>query len=231
VSLRCSTGESLSVDAVLVAAGRKSNTEKLNLAAAGVAVGERGLIRVDEHFRTNVPHIYAAGDVIGSPKLASASMEQGRRAALHALGAVVPTRLSPLIPSGIYTIPEASMVGETEQALERSGVSYVVGRARYENDARGRIIGDTAGFLKLLFRRDDMKLLGVHVLGEQATEVVHIGLMAMLTGSTGDVFAAACFNFPTLAGLYKTATFDARLQNSRSATAVMEPSRVESRTR
>ena len=208
VTLTLSSGESLAADAVLVAAGRNSNTESLNLAAAGVVTGERGLIRVDDHFRTNVPHIYAAGDVIGFPALASASMEQARCAVRFALGLEVP-EFSRFLPNGIYTIPEVSMVGETEESLRLQGVDYVVGRAGYDGNARGRIIGDRDGFLKLLFRKQDRKLLGVHIIGEQATEVVHIGLMAMLTGCTANVFMEACFNAPTLGALYKSATIDA----------------------
>jgi NAD(P) transhydrogenase len=202
---------------VLVAAGRKSNTEKLNLAAAGVAVGERGVIQVDDHFRTTLPHVYAAGDVIGFPALASTSMEQGRRAVRHALGVENGAGMSPLLPNGIYTIPEVSMVGETEESLKKQGVDYVVGRARYQDNARGRIIGDLDGFLKLLFRRSDMKLLGVHIMGEQATEIVHVGLMAMLSGCTADIFVEACFNAPTLGALYKSATIDAMLSASGSS--------------
>ncbi len=216
IRLRFSSGTTLTVDAVLVAAGRKSNTEKLNLPAAGVAVGERGLIPVDDHFRTNVPHIYAAGDVIGFPALASTSMEQARRAVRYALGLEVRTGISHLLPNGIYTIPEVSMVGETEESLKKQGVDYVVGRAQYQDNARGRIIGDVDGFLKLLFRRGDMKLLGVHIMGEQATEIVHVGLMAMLASCTADVFIEACFNAPTLGALYKSATIDALLQASDS---------------
>jgi NAD(P) transhydrogenase len=205
VTLTFASGASLTVDAVLVAAGRKSNTETLNLPLAGVATGERGIIPVDGDFRTNVPHIYAAGDVIGFPALASTSMEQARRAVRHALGLGVSV-LSPLLPNGIYTIPEVSVVGETEESLKKQGIGYVVGRAKYKDNARGRIIGDQDGFLKLLFRRDNMKLVGVHVMGELATEIVHIGLMAMLTDSTAEIFVEACFNVPTLSTLYKTAT-------------------------
>jgi len=208
VKLDFESGGSLTVDEVLVAAGRKSNTETLNLPVAGVAMGERGIIAVDKEFRTNVPHIYAAGDVIGFPALASTSMEQARRAVGHALGAEVSV-ISPLLPNGIYTIPEVSMIGETEESLKKQGIDYVVGRNRYEDNARGRIIGDKEGFLKLLFRRDDMKLVGVHVMGELATEIVHIGLMAMLTGSTAQLFIEACFNVPTLGMLYKHAALNA----------------------
>jgi NAD(P) transhydrogenase len=216
IRLHLSSGMTLTVDAVLVAAGRTSNTEKLNLPAAGVVVGERGLIPVDDHFRTNVAHIYAAGDVIGFPALASTSMEQARRAVRHAVGLEVRTGISHLLPNGIYTIPEVSMVGETEESLKRQGVDYVVGRAKYQNNARGRIIGDEDGFLKLLFRRGDMKLLGVHIMGEQATEIVHVGLVAMLAGCTADIFVEACFNAPTLGALYKSATIDAQLQAAHS---------------
>jgi NAD(P) transhydrogenase len=214
IRLTLSSRAALTVDAVLVAAGRKSNTERLNVPAAGVAVGERGVIPVDDHFRTVVSHIYAAGDVIGFPALASTSMEQARRAVCHALGLESRVGISHLLPNGIYTIPEVSMVGETEESLREQGVDYVVGRARYEDNARGRIIGDSDGFLKLLFRREDMKLLGVHIMGEQATEIVHVGLMAMLSGCTADIFIEACFNAPTLGALYKNATIDAKLSAS-----------------
>jgi NAD(P) transhydrogenase len=210
-TLALRSGGSLTVDQVLVAAGRKSNVEDLNLPAAGVTLGDRGLVHVDEHFRTNVPHIYAAGDVIGFPALASTSMEQGRLAVRHALGLARRSELSRLLPNGIYTIPEVAMVGETEESLKSQGVGYVIGRASYLDTGRGRIIGDSDGFLKLLFRREDMKLLGVHVMGEQATEIVHIGLMAMLAGATTEMLDEACFNLPTLGSLYKFATVNAMI--------------------
>jgi NAD(P) transhydrogenase len=208
VTLTFESGKTLTVDALLVAAGRGSNTGQLNLAAAGVTTGKRGVIPVDANYCTNIPHIYAAGDVIGFPALASTSMEQARRAVSYAFGMKV-SNLSPLLPNGIYTIPEVSMVGETEESLKKKGIDYVVGKTRYEQNARGQIIGDKDGFLKLLFNRQDMKLIGVHVIGELATEVVHIGLMAMMTGSTAELFYEACFNVPTLGMLYKTATLHA----------------------
>jgi NAD(P) transhydrogenase len=216
VTLTFESGTSMTVDAVLVAAGRQSNTGTLNLPTAGVTTGKRGIIPVDAQFRTNVPHIYAAGDVIGFPALASTSMEQARRAVRHALGEEA-SAISPLLPNGIYTIPEVSMVGETEESLKKQGVDYVVGRAFYKDNARGRIIGDQEGFLKLLFRRDKMKLVGVHVMGELATEIVHIGLMAMLTESSASIFVEACFNVPTLGMLYKTATLHAIRDAAESA--------------
>jgi NAD(P) transhydrogenase len=211
VSLELSSGETMNVDAVLVAAGRQSNTGGLGLEQAGVTVGERGIIPVNEHFQTNVENIYAAGDVIGFPSLASVSMEQARRVVRHAF-ATGGGKLSPLLPNGIYTIPEVSMIGETEESLQKKGVAYVVGRATYADNARGRIIGDQDGFLKLLFSRDGLKLLGVHIMGELATEVVHIGLMAMMCGAAAELFVDACFNLPTLGMLYKTATLDALKQ-------------------
>jgi NAD(P) transhydrogenase len=209
VALNLASGAALSVDAVLVAAGRKSDVARLNLSAAGVTAGEHGVIAVDEYYRTSVPHICAAGDVIGFPALASTSMEQARRAVRHALGVDLTPRASGLLPTGVYTIPEVSMAGETEEALKHAGVEYVVGRGPYFSSARGRIIGDSSGFLKLLFRREDMKLLGVHAIGEQATEIVHIGLMALLTGAGAGMFDEACFNIPTLGSLYKVASLDA----------------------
>jgi NAD(P) transhydrogenase len=208
VTLTLSDGPPLTVESVLVAAGRQSNSDQLNLAAAGVTTGERGIVPVDKSYRTNVPHISAAGDIIGFPALASTSMAQGRLAVRHALGLEDPA-LAPVLPSGIYTIPEISVAGESEASLQKKGVPYVVGRASYNDNARGQIIGDTDGFLKLVFRKEDMQLLGVHVIGEQATELVHIGLMAILTNVKAELFVDVCFNTPTLSTLYKTAALDA----------------------
>ena len=214
ITLEFDTGERLCVDAVLVAAGRASNTSALNLTAAGVEVGPKGRLTVDAHYRTSVPHIYAAGDVIGFPALASTSMEQARVAICHAFDQGYKTALAPLLPTGIYTIPEVSMIGSTEEQLKSQEVDYVVGRASYGQCARGEIIGDATGFLKLLFRRDDMKLLGVHVIGELASEVVHIGVVGMLADCTADLFNRSCFNFPTLGDLYKIATYDAMVKRA-----------------
>ncbi len=211
VRLELFSGAALSGDAVLVAAGRQSNTAKLGLEKVGVKTGERGIIPVNEHFQTNIENIYGAGDVIGFPALASTSMEQARRAVRHALG-LGGSPISPLLPNGIYTIPEVIMVGETEESLKKKGVAYIVGRANYWENARGRIIGDQDGFLKLLFRQDDLKLIGVHVLGDLATEVVHIGLVAMMCNASANLFVDACLNLPSLGMLYKTATLNA-LQN------------------
>jgi NAD(P) transhydrogenase len=212
ISLIYEDGGRLSVDAVLVAAGRSSNTATLNLRAAGITTGPKGLLTVDAHYRTSVPHIYAAGDVIGFPALASTSMEQARIAMCHAFHMNYKTDLSPLLPTGIYTIPEVSMIGATEEHLREQKIDYVVGRAPYAQCARGEIIGDQTGFLKLLFRKDDMKLLGVHIIGEQATEVIHTGVIAMLADANAELFNRSCFNFPTLGDLYKIATYNAMLK-------------------
>jgi NAD(P) transhydrogenase len=212
ITLELDIGERLCIDAVLVAAGRVSNTAGLNLAAAGLQPDSRGFLTVDAHYRTAVSHIYATGDVIGFPALASTSMEQARVAMCHAFHQRYKTDIAPLLPTGIYTIPEVSMIGATEEELKTSGISHVVGRASYAQCARGAIIGDQNGFLKLLFRRDDMKLLGVHVIGEQASEVVHVGVVAMLTEGTAELFNRLCFNFPTLGDLYKIATYDALIK-------------------
>jgi NAD(P) transhydrogenase len=213
VVLTFASGATLAGDGVLVCAGRSSNTATLNLATAGLTPGKRGLVQVGPYFAsTEVPHIYGAGDVIGPPALAATGIEQARVAMCHAFGATFKSELAPLLPTGIYTIPEASCVGETEAALVEKKIPYVVGRARYADLPRGDIMGDTGGFLKLLFHSDDLRLLGVHVMGEQATEVVHVGLLAMMTNSGADLFNRACFNYPTLGDLYKYAAYDAILQ-------------------
>lgn len=203
------SGATVTADLLLVAAGRSGNTDDLNLAAAGLAAQKRGTIEVNEHYQTAVPHIYAAGDVVGFPALAATSMEQARVAMVHAFDLKYKTRVAPVLPYGIYTIPECSMAGATEDALEERGVACVAGVARYPANARGQIIGDRNGLLKLLFAADDMKLLGVHVIGEQATELVHIGLIALQQGATAQLFIDTCFNYPTLGELYKYATYDA----------------------
>ena len=213
VTLTLASGATLAVNDVLVAAGRQSNTAELNLAAAGLTPGTRGLIKVDRQCRSEVSHIFAAGDVIGPPALAATGMEQARMATCVAFGFDYKDVVAPILPTGIYTIPEASMAGETEESLKEKGIACVVGRARYADNARGQIVGDEAGLLKLIFARDDMRLLGVHVVGEQATELVHIGLMAMMSNSGAELFNRTCFNYPTLGDLYKYATYEAMLKH------------------
>ena len=220
VTLSLDDGSELDGDALLVSAGRVSNTAELALDAAGVKTGENGLIVVDEHFRTTAPNIYAAGDVIGFPALASTSMEQARLAVVHAFDLAYKKALAPVLPYGIYTIPEVSVAGETEESLAAKGIDYVVGRAAYRDNARGQIIGDPEGLLKLLFERSTMKLLGVHVIGEQATELVHVGLTVLLAGAGADLFIQTCYNYPTLSETYKYATYDA--MGKRDAVALLE---------
>jgi NAD(P) transhydrogenase len=222
VVLTLSSGAKLSCDGVLVCAGRQSNTAGLDLAAAGIAPGKRGLVPVNDHYQSAVPHIYAAGDVVGPPALASTGIEQARVAIAHAFGSRFKSDIAPILPTGIYTIPEASMAGETEATLREKGVDFIAGRARYADIPRGEIIGDQIGFLKLLFRREDMRLLGVHVMGEQATELVHVGLVALLADAGADLFNRACFNYPTLGDLYKYAAYDAIAQ--RNALPLVMPS-------
>jgi NAD(P) transhydrogenase len=194
-------------ESVLYAVGRQGNTAGLNLPAAGLADDERGRIPVDDCFRTKVPHIFAAGDIIGFPSLASASMEQGRAAACHALGMPV-QRMAELLPYGIYTIPEISFVGKHEAELTAAGIPYEVGVARYREIARGQILGDDKGLLKLVFHAQSGKLLGVHIIGEGATEIVHIGQAVMGHQGTLEYFVNTAFNYPTLAEAYKVAALD-----------------------
>lgn len=211
VQLTLSSGAVMGFTDVLVASGRCSNTDSLNLAVAGIEPGKRGLVPVNEWFQTVVPHIYAAGDAVGPPALAATGMEQARVAVCHAFDLTKKTAAT-ILPTGIYTIPEASMAGQSEQAVKESGVPYVVGRASYRDNPRGRMTGDQDGLLKLIFRKSDMRLLGVHVVGEQATELVHIGLMALMTDGGAELFNRVCFNYPTLGDLYKYATYDAMTQ-------------------
>ena len=214
IVLTLSSGRTLTCDGVFVCAGRQSNTTDLNLSAAGIAPGKRGLVPVNSHYQSEVQHIYAAGDVVGPPALAATGIEQARVAVFHAFDSLFKSDLATLLPTGIYTIPEASMVGETEASLRTKGIDFIAGRARYADIPRGEIIGDQTGFLKLLFRREDMRLVGVHVIGEQATELVHIGLVAMLMDAGADLFNRACFNYPTLGDLYKYAAYDAIIQRT-----------------
>jgi NAD(P) transhydrogenase len=207
VRLLLESGKQIIADKALYSIGRTGNTSKLRLANAGLPADDRGRIRVNEHYQTDVPNVYAVGDVIGFPSLASTSMEQGRLAACHALG-VPATSVPELFPYGIYTIPEISMCGRNEEELTADGIPYEVGKARYREIARGQIIGDTTGLLKLLFHNETRQLLGVHIIGEGASELVHIGQAVLAFGGKVDYFVNTVFNYPTLAECYKTAAFD-----------------------
>ena len=202
------SGKRIPADAVMYSAGRQGMTEELDLAAAGLDADRRGRLSVDEHYRTSVPHIYAVGDVIGFPALAATSMDQGRLAAYHAFGEPA-NELGALQPIGIYTIPEISYCGATEAELTSSAVPYEVGTARYRELARGQIAGDSYGMLKLLVSTTDRTLLGVHVFGTCATDLVHIGQAVMGCGGTVDYLVDTVFNYPTLSEAYKVAALDA----------------------
>jgi NAD(P) transhydrogenase len=202
------SGKRIPADAVMYSAGRQGMTEELDLAAVGLEADRRGRLTVDEHYRTPVEHIYAVGDVIGFPALAATSMDQGRLAAYHAFGEPI-HELGALQPIGIYTIPEISYCGATEAELTSSSVPYEVGTARYRELARGQIAGDSYGMLKLLVSTTDRKLLGVHVFGTSATDLVHIGQAVMGCSGTVDYLVDAVFNYPTLSEAYKVAALDA----------------------
>jgi NAD(P) transhydrogenase len=217
IECRLSNGETLHVDKVLVASGRLANVDTLNLAAAGVELAARGHIAVDDEFATNVPGIYAAGDVIGPPALASVSMEQGRRAACHALGLMVNQELGSGPPSGIYTIPEMATVGSDEATVRRHLGGAMVGRARFAEIARGQIAGAQTGLLKLVADPDGRRVLGAQVVGDGAADLVHIAQMGIAAHFDIDAFIDNVFNFPTLAEAYRVAALDIARQR-RTAT-------------
>lgn len=201
-------GTEITPDKLLVASGRLGNTEGLGLETAGVAVDGRGRIVVDAAYRTTVPGVYAAGDVIGPPALASTSMEQGRVAACHAFGLASNNVADPSPPTGVYSIPEIAAVGLTEQAAADRGIAYAVGRGRFEANSRATISGASEGMVKLVFDKADKTLLGVHILGEAATEAIHVGQAVLNHGDTIDYFITTTFNVPTLCEAYKYAAYD-----------------------
>ncbi len=208
VRIALESGKRIVADVALFSIGRVGATDTLNIAAAGLSADERGRVRVNSQYQTEVPHIYAAGDVIGFPSLAATSSEQGRLAACFAFGAPAQP-MAAHFPVGIYAIPEISMVGATEQELTRQKVPYEVGMARYREIARGQILGDDSGMFKMLFHRETRKLLGIHVIGTGATELIHVGQAVMGLGGGLDYFLNTIFNYPTLAECYKVAAFDA----------------------
>jgi NAD(P) transhydrogenase len=203
-----SSGEALSAQKVIFAAGRTGNTEELRLKEVGVATDERGRVLVDEHFQTSVPGIYAAGDVIGPPALASVSMEQGRVAACYAMSIPFKQTVDPLTPFGVYSIPECAMVGLTEEQAQERGIAYAVGVSRFKDNSRAAIAGATDGALKIVVGRDDRRLLGVHMIGEGATELIHQGQAVIHFRGTLDYFIHSTFDVPTVSDLYKYAAYD-----------------------
>ena len=202
------SGKKLKAETLLYAVGRQGVCGALGLDNVGITFDDRERLKVDEHYMTNVEHVYAAGDVIGFPALASTSMEQGRRAIAHAFGQDVGNYNTDLFPYGIYAVPEISMVGKTEEQLTQEGVPYEAGIARYEEIARGQILGDRTGMLKMLIHQDSHKILGVHCMGTGATELVHIGQCVMGLDGTAEFFINNVFNFPTLAEAYKVAAYN-----------------------
>ena len=208
VARRLRSGEELLAACVLFTMGREGATDGLALERAGLAAGARGRLAVNEHYQTAVPHIYAAGDIIGFPTLASTSMEQARVAMCHAFDLKYKSRVSPVLPMAIYTIPEIATVGESEESCRERGIPYAVGRALYRDNSRGQITGDLSGLVKLVFSASDLKLLGVHILGEMAPELVHVGQGCLHFGGTIDYFIQSAFNHPTLAEAYKYAAYD-----------------------
>ena len=206
VAVELESGKRILGETVLFSVGRQGDTDALNLPAAGLEPDKRGRVTCSGNFQTDVPHIYAVGDVVGFPSLASASMEQGRQAVCHAFG--VEAEDMGELPYGLFTVPEISLIGKNEQQLTADHVPYEVGIARYSEIARGHIIGDRTGLLKLLFHRETLELLGVHCIGDSATEIVHIGQAVMALGGTIDYFSKTVFNYPTMAECYKVAALD-----------------------
>ena len=198
------SGKTMVAEALLYAIGRQPNTDRLGLDTIALATEDRGKLKVNDHFQTSISHIYAAGDVVGFPSLASTSMEQGRLAAFHMFGMSRPHRPE-MLPFGIYTIPEISMVGQTEQQLTEAKIPYEVGVASFDDVARAQIAGDQVGMLKIIFHADTLRLLGVHILGEGASELVHIGQMVMMAEGTVELLCDTVFNYPSLGEAYRVA--------------------------
>ena len=198
----------LTSEQVLFTAGRVGATADLGLENINLEPDSRGYLSVDERYNTGLPSVWAAGDVIGFPALASVSMEQGRVAVCHAFGFDYKQGVAELLPYGIYTIPEVSAVGQTEQSCQEQGIDYVVGRALYRDNARGKITGDLEGFTKLVVEAESRRMIGVHVIGERATELVHIGQTAVHLGAQVDTFIDMVFNYPSLAESYKYAAYE-----------------------
>ena len=207
VTATLESGKTVHADALLYAVGRQGNRDSLNLADAGLEADTRGRLKVNACFQSMVPHIYAAGDVIGFPALAATSMEQGRLAAAHMFGARSSGEAS-VLPYGIYTIPEIAMVGRTEEQLTTAAIPYETGIARYDELAKAEMLGDRTGMLKLLFHSETLKLLGIHAIGQRATEIIHIGQAVLAFGGTVEYFRDAVFNYPTLAEAYKVAALN-----------------------
>jgi NAD(P) transhydrogenase len=203
-----SDGTTLNADCVLYSMGREGSTQGLGLAEVGVRTNARGFILVDKHYRTTVPTVYAAGDVVGFPALAATSMEQARVAMCHAFDLKYKQQVSSVLPYGVWTVPEIAMVGETEESAREKGFDYEIGKASYRMNPRGQIIGDLDGFVKLVFRREDQALLGCSIIGDSACELIHVAAAVLAFGGTIDYFIQGVFNYPTLSDAYKYAAYD-----------------------
>jgi NAD(P) transhydrogenase len=207
VQAKLESGKLLTAHCLLYAVGRQGTTKALALENVGLIPDDRERLKVNANYQTEVGHIYAAGDVIGFPALASTAMEQGRLAVCHAFG-VETTSIPELFPYGIYSIPELSMVGKTEKQLTDAGIPYEAGIAHYKEVARGQLLGDSSGMLKLLIHQETHALLGVHAIGTHATELIHIGQAVLTFNGTAEYFINNVFNYPTLAETYKVAAFN-----------------------
>ena len=209
VEILLKSGDTIECDKLLVASGRQGNTKGMGLESVGVELDKRGYVKVDDNYATKAPSIYAAGDVIGFPALASTSMDQARVAVCHAFGFTYKKQVSHLLPYGVYTIPEVSCVGFSEEQAKEKQLEHVVGRAMYADNARGKIVGDKEGVIKLVFDRQSRKLLGCHCIGDRASELVHIGQAVITLGGTVETLIDMVFNYPTLAEMFKYAAYDA----------------------
>ncbi len=218
VSCRTERGRALEADVLLWCVGRDGNTHGIGLDGIGITPNPYGLLEVNEHYQTVHPHIYAVGDVIGYPALASTAMEQGRRAIRHAFAVPGHAAHTEVLPFAVYAIPEVSYVGETEEMLVERGVAYVAGRGNYDKNPRGQISGATGGLLKLLFEADSMRLVGVHIVGPNASELVHIGQAFLRAGATASQMAETIYNYPTLSDMYRHAALKALTGNDKTPT-------------
>jgi len=215
--VECETlaGRRLESDVLLYCVGRDGNTNDIGLGTLGLRTGQYGLLEVNENYQTVHPHIYAVGDVIGYPALASTSMEQGRQAMRHALGIPGPKGRTEVLPFAVYSIPEVAYIGETEESLIREGTDYVAGRGNYDKNPRGQILGDSGGMLKLLFARPGLKLVGAHVVGAAASEIIHVGQALLRAGATATDIAETLYNYPTLSDMYRHASLKALAEDRR----------------
>ena len=209
VACETQAGRRLESDVLLYCVGRDGNTSDIGLGTLGLKPGKYGLLEVNENYQTVHPHIYAVGDVIGYPALASTSMEQGRQAMRHALGIPGPKGRTEVLPFAVYSIPEVAYIGETEESLVAEGVDYVAGRGNYDKNPRGQILGESGGMLKLVFERPSLKLVGAHVVGSAASEIIHVGQAFLRSGATATDIAETLYNYPTLSDMYRHAALKA----------------------